>query len=91
MWFGSETGQASPPSGYGYPLQTCKISNISIGNGKLTDADASLFTSSQFSCPTLSSNLMTNQWVATTGNAMQTLDGAIGMTLVGTNLSTAEL
>lgn len=93
MWFGSETGQASPPSGYGYPLQTCTISNISIGSGFLSDADAALFTTSVFDTSglVLSGGTLTNQWAAAASNTITTVTGSINMTIAGSNLTTEEL
>ena len=93
MWFGSETGQASPPSGYGYPLQTCRISNISLGSGNLSDSDAALFTTSTYTTDglSLSGGTLTNQWTATSGNVMTTVTGTIDLTLNGTNLTTEEI
>ena len=90
MWFGSETGQASPPSGYGYPLQQCKISCIAAGTGNLSDADAALFTASQYRVPTLSSATLTNEWIST-GSEMSNVTGSITMTDVGTNVSHSEI
>lgn len=79
------------PSGYGYPLQDCKISNISIGSGNLSDADAALFTSTQFECPTLSGGTLTNQWVPQTGNVVTSITGAIDVDLVGGDIGTEEI
>lgn len=93
IWFGSEEGQASPPSGYGYPLQQCKVSNISIGSGLLSDADASLFVPSVFATDglPLSGGTLTNQWAPASGDAITTVTGAINLTLVGSNISTEEI
>ena len=91
MWFGSETGQSAAPSGYGYPLNTSKISNISIGSGNLSDADAALFTSSTFTVPTLSSATLTNQWSPANGDVITTVTGSTNLSLVGSNLSTEEI
>lgn len=91
MWFGSETGQSAAPSGYGYPLNTSKISNISIGSGNLSDADAALFTSSTFTVPTLSSATLTNQWSPANGDVITTVTGSTNLALVGSDLSTEEI
>jgi len=90
MWFGSETGQAAPPSGYGYPLQQCKISCIAAGTGNLSDVDAALFTALQYRVPTLSSATLTNEWIST-GSEMSNVTGSITMTDVGTNVSHSEI
>ncbi len=86
MWFGSETGQSSPPSGYGYPLQQCKISCISAGTGNLSDADAALFTPSQYRVPTITSATLVGEWISD-GSSMSNVVGNITMSDVGTNIS----
>ena len=93
MWFGSEEGQAAAPSGYGYPINTCDISNISLGTGNLSDADAALFTSNTFATDelTLSGGTLTNQWQPAINDAITTATGAIDLVLVGDDISTSEL
>jgi len=92
MWFGSEEGQALPPSGYGYPLQQCRISNISLGTGNLSDADAALFTAGTFrtSGLSLSGGSLTNEWTFGSSAPVTQL-GAINLSATGSNLSFEEL
>lgn len=90
MWIGSETGQASPPSGYGYPLTSCKISNIACGSGNLTDADAALLTHSVYRVPTLTGATLTNEWISN-GSSMSNVVGGITLTDVGSNISHSEI
>ena len=94
MWIGSEEGQAAAPSGYGYPLQQCKVSVMGLGVGNLSDADAALFTSAQYDPQ---ANLtfdgggtISNQW---RGNATQmaTDHGTVNLTAVGSDISFEQL
>jgi hypothetical protein len=92
MWFGSEEGQALPPSGYGYPLQQCRISNITIGSGNLTDSDIPNFTTGTFRTGTLVglAGAVTNEWTFN-ASAPVTQVGAINLTANGSNLSFEEI
>ena len=91
VWFGSAEGSASKPVGYNFPLSQCKISNISLGSGLISDSDAALFTAETYSCPTLTGGTLTNQWRFGSLNSAITETGAIDLTLVGPDLSTEEL
>jgi len=92
MWFGSEEGSTTPPSGYGYPLQSCKMSCIALGSGLLTDADAALLTPSVFSAngAGLTGATVTNEWIFDPNGAVNNV-GSISLTPVGTNLVFLEL
>ena len=92
MWFGSEEGSTTPPSGYGYPLQSCKMSCIALGSGLLTDADAALLTPSVFSAngAGLTGATVTNEWSFDAAGAVNNA-GTISLTPVGTNLVFLEL
>ncbi|MGB0881422.1 MAG: hypothetical protein ACPGSO_00605 [Vicingaceae bacterium] len=82
----------SSPSGFLYPMRTnVKFSNISLGSGLLSDADAALFTSSVFDCPTLTGGTLTNQWSFADSDVVTTVTGAIDLTLVGASINTEEL
>lgn len=90
MWIGSETGQAAAPSGYGYPLTQCKISNIACGSGNLSDADAALLTHSVYRVPALTGATVTNEWISD-GSSMSNVVGNITLADVGTNISHSEI
>jgi len=92
MWFGSEEGQASPPSGYGYPLQQCRISNITLGSGNLADSDIAKFTTGTFRTGTLAglAATVTNEWTFDDTSAV-TQVGAINLTANGANISLEEI
>jgi hypothetical protein len=94
MWFGSEEGQVTATSGYGYPLQQAKISVMGLGTGNLSDADAALFTSTQYN-PQANITLagggsFLSQW---SGGAsqMNTDLGSVNLTAVGSNISFEEI
>ena len=90
MWFGSEEGQVSPPSGYGYPLQQCKVQSIVLGSTLPTDAECDLFTSTQFGSPSLTTGVVTNEWSGG-ASSMTTVTGAINLTAVGADISFEEI
>lgn len=90
MWIGSESGQAAAPSGYGYPLTQCKISNIACGSGNLSDADAALLTRSVYRVPALTGATVTNEWISD-GSSMSNVVGNITLADVGTNISHSEI
>ena len=93
IWFGSEEGTETAPSGYGYPLRDSKISTICIGSGDLSDSDAAQFTSSVFnpSSLTLTGGTITNQWSPAISDVITTDIGSVDLTLFGENISTEKI
>ncbi len=88
VWFGYE-GSAS---GYGYPLQTCKVSCMALGSGLLTDADAALLTNNTFSAngAGLAGATVTNEWIFDNNGAVINV-GSIGLTPQGNDIAFPEL
>jgi len=94
MWFGSEEGQVTAPSGYGYPLQQCKISVMGLGTGNLSDADAALFTSAEYdpqaNITLAGGGTFVNQWSGGTSQMVTDL-GSVDLTAVGSNITFEEI
>jgi len=84
----------SSPSGYGYPLQQCKISVMGLGTGNLSDADAALFTSTEYdpqaNITLAGGGTFVNQWSGGTSQ-MSTDLGSVDLTAVGSNITFEEI
>ena len=94
MWIGSEEGQVAAPSGYGYPLQQCKVSVMGLGFGNLSDADAALFTSTQYdpqaNITLAGGGTFASQWSAGATQVNTDL-GTTNLSVVGSDISFEEI